>query len=600
MVWQQENRLTYEDFIERHQLVLLLIAALFVLLSLRLFHLQVLRGGYYRELSEQQRTHVVVERAPRGVIYDSRGEALVRNRAGFVALFYPFTQGTAPSKDVVDKLRVILKRDMGTAIIRGWRSGQAVRLADNLTREEMFLLQEQRLVLPGISVIKESRRDYQSPEALAHLVGYLNEVTAADLEKLQDEGYRPGDWIGRSGLEGVYDAVLRGQHGGWQIEVDALGHQTRLVRRIAPLAGNDLHITVDARVQRVAYEELVKSPTGRGAAVAIDPRSGAVRALVSCPGFDPNRAFTREFARYLKGKDLPLFNRAIQGLYSPGSIFKIVSFITAVNEDRIDPAHAVACTGKFVLGNKTFGCWLKTGHGKTTLIPAMANSCNVYFYQLGLRVGVTLLERYARLFHFGQKTGVDLPSEKSGLVPSVEWKLKKMREHWQQGDTANMAIGQGPLWVTPLQAAQMMATVANGGSVFRPYIVSAVKTMRGEEIVTIKPQAVGTVHLQEKTWRLLRAGLGTAVREGTGRGCDIPGLTVHGKTGTAENPHGNDHAWFVCYAPAENPTIAIAVIVENGGHGGTAAVPVARRMLETYFDVRPSSVPAARAGAVRA
>ncbi|MCX5778595.1 MAG: penicillin-binding protein 2 [Elusimicrobia bacterium] len=584
MVWQQENRLNYEDFLQRHQLMTLLFAALFLVLSLRLFHLQVIRGNYYRNQSEQQRTHIVVERAARGLIYDCRGDMMVRNKTGYVALFYPFAQGAASSKAIVEKLHAILKRDLGPAIIRGWRSGQAVRLANDLTRDEMFRLQEQRLVLPGISVVNESRRDYKLPEANAHLVGYLNEVTTDDLEDLEDEGYKSGDWIGRNGLEKQYDAVLRGQDGGWQIEVDALGHQTRMVKRLVPLMGSNVHTTIDLRLQQVAYEELLKSPTGRGAVVALDPRTGAVRALVSTPGFDPNRSFTHEFSQYLKGKDLPLFNRATQGLYAPGSTFKIITFSAAVNEDKINLAETFDCTGKFVLGNKTFACWLKTGHGPITLIPALINSCNVYFYQLGLRLGVGMLGKYARMYHLGEKTGIDLPSEKRGLVPDIEWKRKKMREGWQQGDTANMAIGQGYLWVTPLQMALTISAVANGGTFYKPYIVSSVSAEQGETISTTESTAIGSIELSEKTWRLLRGALEGVVKIGTGRGCAIANFPVAGKTGTAQNPHGNDHAWFVCYGPVADPALAIAVIVENGGHGGTAAVPIARRMFETYYE----------------
>ncbi|MGA2091660.1 MAG: penicillin-binding protein 2, partial [Endomicrobiales bacterium] len=437
-----------------------------------------------------------------------------------------------------------------------------------------------------------SRRDYQYPEANAHLVGYLNEITADELEDLEDEGYKSGDWIGRSGLEKQYDTVLRGQDGGWQIEVDALGHQTRLVKRIVPQMGNNLHTTIDLRLQQVAFDGLDKSPTGRGAVVALDPRSGAVRALVSSPGFDPNLSFTHGFSQYLKAKNLPLFNRTIQGLYAPGSTFKIITFTGAVNENKIDPLYTFNCTGKFVLGNKTFSCWLKTGHGPMSLVPALINSCNVYFYQLGLRVGAGILEKYARLYHLGEKTGVDLPSEKKGLVPGAEWKLKKMHEGWQQGDTANMAIGQGPLWVTPFQMALMISAVANGGTFYKPYIVSSVSTEHGETTSTTEPSITNKIELSDRTWQMLHGALEGVVKSGTGRGCDMAYFTVAGKTGTAQNPHGNDHAWFVCYGPTANPTLAIAVIVENGGHGGTAAVPIARRMFETYYEEMRSSTTA--------
>lgn len=594
MVWQQEHRLIYEDFLERYQIVVIFLLALFFLLSARLFHLQVVRGGYYRTLSEQQRTHVILERAPRGIIYDCNGSVIVRNKTAFVALFYPFSQTNVPAKEVLDKLKGILvgDKDLSAAITQGWRTGQVVRLSNDLSRYEMFKLQEQRLVLPGISVVKESRRDYVAPETNSHLVGYLNEITTKELDDLRNEGYKPGDWMGRGGLEQIYNAALRGQDGGWQIEVDALGHQTRLVRRITPVIGNSLHTTIDEKLQEAAGEGLKTSPTGRGAVVALDPRSGAVRALVSSPGFDPNKSFSREFSKYLQDKRLPLFNRTVQALYAPGSTFKIITFTAAVAEAGIDPALSYLCAGHFALGNKTFACWFKKGHGNMNLVSALSNSCNVYFYQLGLKVGPRSIEKTARQFHLGEKTGIELPSEKQGLVPGEEWKMKKMHEAWQQGDTANVAIGQGPLWVTPAQMALMMMTVANSGTIYKPYIVERVTTPHGETVFTRRVEKRGTVNLQQRAWDLLHKGLEAVVESGTGRGCYFPNLQVAGKTGTAQNPQGQDHAWFVSYAPADNPQLAIAVIVENGGHGGTAAVPIARKMYETYFHLEPPKAPA--------
>jgi penicillin-binding protein 2 len=593
MVWQQENRLNYEDFLGRYHVVVMVLFGFFLLLSLRLFYLQVVRGGYLRQLSEEQRTQVVPERAPRGIIYDRHGTAIAGNKTSFAALFYPFSSGKTPTSDVIAQLKIILHKDLGMQITRGWRSGQAVRLVDDLSREEMFLLQEKRLLLSGISVVKEARREYAAATANAHLVGYLNEIKPDELTALKEEGYKSGELMGRGGLEQTYNGLLRGQDGGWQIEVDAWGHQTRVVRHIAPKIGNSLYTTIDARLQEVAATALAESPTGRGAAVALDPRSGAVRLLVSTPGYDPRDALNRGFGRYLQDKKLPLYNRVVQALYPPGSTFKIVTVTGALADAKIDPALSYTCGGNFTLGNKTFGCWYKKGHGRLSLIPALANSCNVYFYQLGLKVGNRALEKYARAYHLGEKTGIDIPSEKKGLVPSPEWKLKKMRDVWQQGDTVNIAIGQGPLWVTPLQMAALISGVATRGIFYQPYIVDRIASPQGEPVFTAEPRRKPGLQLESRTWDLLQQGLVEAVQNGTGRGGYFSQFKVAGKTGTAQNPHGNDHAWFVSYAPADNPELAVAVIVENGGHGGTAAVPVVRRIYETYFNIYRSTTAAA-------
>ncbi|OGS37072.1 MAG: penicillin-binding protein 2, partial [Elusimicrobia bacterium RIFOXYB2_FULL_49_7] len=574
MVWQQEHRLAYEDFLEKYRIVVILFLGLFLMLAARLFHLQVVKGKHFRTLSEQQRTQIILERAPRGIIYDRKGDIIVGNRTSFVALFYPFSQDFTPPRETLERVGKILPIKNVTAhITRCWRNGQVVRLAENLSRAEMFQLLEQRLVLPGISVVKEARREYRASEANSHLIGYLNEITRNELDGMGPDGYKMGDWLGRRGLEKVYDPVLRGQDGGWQIEVDAMGRQTRLVRHIPSTIGSSLYTTIDARLQEIAGEAMKKTPTGRGAVVGIDPRTGAIRVLVSSPGYDPNTSFSSEFRKYLVDKSLPLFNRAIQGLYPPGSTFKIITFLGAVNEHKIDLNQTYHCNGAFTFGNKTFKCWEKKGHGTLSLVDALAKSCNVYFYQVGLRVGPKILESYARKFHIGEVTGAGLPSEKAGLVPSEEWKRKKLHEPWHQGDTINMAIGQGPLWTTPMQMAQMMSIVASRGEIYQPYIVEKITTPNGELVSQFTPKKKGEFKLPKESWDILIRALGEVVQNGTAHACYFPDLKIGGKTGTAQNPHGDSHAWIVAFAPLENPELALAIVVENGGSGGAIAGP---------------------------
>ena len=588
MVWQREDKLAYEKFLEKHRIVLVLFAFLFAILSVRLFYLQIVKGNSYKNISEQQRMRNTHERAPRGIIYSSSGEMLVGNDFTYVALFYPFEQQKTPSDETIEELNKILGRDIKNTIDRSWRYGRVVKLADNLTMEEMFKIQEKRLSLSGIAVVKEPKRIYFSAEATSHITGYTGEVRTDEIEKLTDEGYKMGDYIGRGGIEQEYDKYLQGTDGGWQLEVNAKGYQTKAFRHIPTEIGASVHSTIDLKLQQAAYDALKRSSTGKGAAVILDTRTGAVKALVSSPGFDTNKAGTKDFAKYLTDKkNLPLFNRALQALYPPGSIFKIVTFAAATELLDIDPKATEYCTGSFELGDRWYSCSLKTGHGSVNLITAMAFSCNICFYQFGLQLGVRNIEKFAKEFYLGQKTGIDLPNEKRGFVPNPEWKKMKMKMSWLQGDTVILAIGQGALWVTPIQMADMVSAVANKGTYYQPYIVEKIVSFKGEELYKHSLKTNDPIDLSEKSWKLLHKALLDTVEYGTGRRSKIEGIKIAGKTGTAQNPQGEDHAWFVSYAPADNPEIAMAIIVENGGGGGLNAVPIGKKIYEAYFNIIP-------------
>ena len=597
MVWQREDKFAYEMFLEKHKIILVFFIFLFTMLSGRLFYLQIVKGNNYKRISEQQRMHNTHERAPRGIIYSDGGSIMVGNDFTYVALFYPFEQQKTPSAATIEELNKILGRDINPTIDKGWRYGRVVKLADNLTIEEMFKIQEKKLTLSGISVVKEPKRVYFSAEPNSHVTGYTGEIRADEIEELSKDGYKMGDYVGRGGVEQVYDRYLQGIDGGWQIEVNAKGHQTKAFRYIPPQIGAGVYTTINMKLQSAAYEALRNSPTGRGAAVGIDTRTGAVKLLVSCPGFDTNRINSKDFNKFLKDKNLPLFNRALQALYPPGSIFKIITFAAAAELLSINSRETEYCTGSFELGDRWYNCWLKTGHGKVNLISAMAQSCNVYFYHLGLKLGVRNLEKYAKKFYLGEKTGIDLPNEKKGFVPNPEWKKLKMKMSWLQGDTVILAIGQGALWVTPLQMADMTAAVANRGKYYKPFVVDKVVNNQGEELYRHTIRINEPIELADSSWDLLHKALLETVDNGTGRRSQLRDVViagnpekkvtikVAGKTGTAQNPQGEDHAWFVTYAPADNPEIAIAVIVENGGGGGLNAVPIAKKIYEAYFNI---------------
>jgi len=584
MVWQEEDKLSYRTFLKKYSDVLVLLVFLFFCLSIRLFYLQIIKGSDYRKISEQQRIHNTYERAPRGIIYSADGSVLAENKFVYVALFYPFRRCRVPSAKIIEELSKILGRDINPSVDGDCRYGKGLKLADNLSMEEMFKIREKKLALKGISVAKEPRRIYRCPKAASHVTGYIGEIGAGEIKELSEYRYKMGDYIGRGGIEQFYDKYLRGKDGGWQVEVNARGYQVKEFKYVQPQMGASVYSTIDLKLQEVAYTALKSSESARGAVIVLDIKTGAVKALVSCPGFDTNKAGSKSFSRYLKDKKLPLFNRTVQALYPPGSIFKIITFAAAVELLNVGPEKTAWCAGSFKLGDRDYSCWHKMGHGSVDLISAMAQSCNVYFYRLGLRLGVKNLEKYAKKFHLGEKVDVDIPNEKRGFIPSSEWKRLKLKTSWFQGDTLVLAIGQGALGVTPLQMACMISAVANRGVFRKPYLVDRIVDFNGVQVYKHKPELTGRINLSDKTWNLLHKALLETVENGTGMRSRLPGIEIAGKTGTAQNSQGKDHAWFISYAPAGSPEIAVVVIVENGGFGGLNAVPIGRKIYETYFN----------------
>jgi penicillin-binding protein 2 len=585
MVWQREDKSVYENFLEKHKVILILFILLFFCLSVKLFYLQIVKGNKYRIISEQQRLHNTDERASRGVIYSSDNKVLVGNESAYVALYYPTGGHKKISDETLKELGQILGRNIKPKIDNSNKYGKVLKLADNLTKEEMFKVREQKMRLNGIIVMREPRRVYPLGEASSHATGYTSEIKPVEIEDLSEQGYKPGDYIGRGGIEQAYDLYLQGRSGGWQVEVNARGYRVKTSKYIPPEIGATVYSTINSKIQQSAYDALKNSDTGRGSAVVLNAKTGAVLALVSCPGFDANKIRTKEFGNYLKDKNLPLFSRALQAIYPPGSIFKVITFVAAVEILGIDPSEKVLCTGKFELGDRNYACWYKAGHGRLDLIHATAQSCNIYFYQLGLRIGVKNLENFSKKFYLGHKTGIDLPNEKGGFVPNPEWKKSKQKMKWLQGDTLIFAIGQGGLGVTPLQMAHMMSAIANKGTCNKPYVVEKIVDIYGEELYIHKHKKEEKIELSDHTWSLLSAALLETVESGTGKRCKLKDIKVAGKTGTAQNPHGKDHAWFISYAPADNPEIVLAVIVENGGGGSKNAAPIGKEIYETYFNI---------------
>ncbi len=566
---------------------------LFILL-VRLFQLQIIQGANYRKVSEENRTQIIFNQAPRGDIFDRNGKLLVSNHPSFTLTFTPdfFPESKSLSK-TASSLSRILKVDSSLILQKLERARlypfKSSRIKTNIKREIAFYISERNLEFPGFNIHTEPIRNYLYDGLASHVIGYVGEISKQQILLLQQERYKLGDLIGKAGIERIYDTYLRGKDGGTSIEVSAAGKQVRILKSVESMRGNDIVLTIDSELQRIAEEAFSGY---EGSIVIMEPNSGDILALVSNPGFNPNMflgSLTRRQLNYLlRSNKKPLFNRSVQAQYAPGSVFKIITVIAALEEGVVSAKDKFVCEGEYKVGKqeRIFRCWKKEGHGKVNMIDAIAKSCDIYFYQLGLLLGVGNLPRYAREFGLGKITGVDLLGEKAGIVPDRAWKKKVLGEGWWDGDTLNMAIGQGYLWVTPLQMANLLSTVANEGNLFSPRLVKKIVSRKGELIKEFKPQLMKKIDLKPDTWELLNKGLRRTITKGTGQAAYISKLSIAGKTGTSQNPQGEDHAWFAGFCPLNKPELAFVVFVEHGGHGGVVAAPIAREILVRYYGLK--------------
>ncbi|MFH1783972.1 MAG: penicillin-binding protein 2 [bacterium] len=569
--------------------IIILIA--FFIMFVRLFQLQIIKGASYRKVSEENRTQITFTQAPRGNIFDNDGKLLVGNKPSFTLTFTPdfFSRDLSISR-VSEKLSYFLKTDSQKLLKNLEQANlypfKSSRIKTDIDRDVAFYISERHNEFPGFSIQVEPIRDYKYLDFASHVIGYMGEISRDQMFKLETEIYRMGDLIGKSGVERVHDALIRGKDGGTAIEVSAAGKQVRVLQHINSQRGNDVMLSIDFELQRIAEEVMGNK---HGSIVFIDPSSGAIRALVSKPDFDPNvflRPLESEQARYLlRSNDKPLFNRATQAQYAPGSVFKIITAIAALEEGVLSPKDTFECTGEFKVGKqeRIFRCWKEEGHKKVNMIKGLGESCDVYFYNVGLMLSRGTLPRYARYFGLGDETGIDLPGEKKGIVPDRAWKKKLLNEGWWDGDTVNMSIGQGYLWVTPLQMANLVAAVANGGDVWQPYLVKEIISPDGKILQETEPKLKRKITIKPDTWKVIKEGMRYAVTKGTAQAVNMRKLPIAAKTGTAENPQGEDHAWFAGYAPFDKPELAFVVFVEHGGHGGVVAAPIAREILDRYY-----------------
>lgn len=549
------------------------ILAIFALLVARLCQIQLIHGREYRVASEENRIRLIRREAPRGPIYDRRGRILATSRVCLDVVVTP--EELDRRSDTVTQLARILKESPAAITASLKRSAgpfKGIVVGADVPFEVAARAAEESLHMKGVRLEARPVRFYPRREFAAHVLGYVREISAPELERAVDSGYEPRDRVGKDGVERTCEASLRGTDGGEQIEVDAAGRVVQVLGEVPAHAGDAIVLNLDVDVQEAAERVLAGR---RGAAVAMDPRTGEVLALASSPAFDPNTLSGKMSAsrwRYLNGPGRPQQNRAATALYEPGSIIKPVTAAAAIEAGCATPDSRFFCPGYYQLGKWRFRCWARGGHGSLDLISGIAQSCNVMFIKLGRAVGRPGLEREMRAFGLGDQTGIDLPVEGDGLVPNPRWKRQRFHEGWYPGDTCQMSVGQGGLLITPLQAAVAVAAIANGGHRVTPRIVRAVGGTRFE---TPRLEPVG---IRSETAAIVRRGMAAVVRRGTARGIWDPSFPIGGKTGTAENPHGKPHGWFVGFAPVDSPRVVVAVLVEQGG-SGAAVAPIGASIL---------------------
>ena len=577
--------------------------ALFVFCALgfRLWQLQIVEGDRFRTLSEKNRIRLKRLPSIRGLMLDRTGRVVVGNHPSFDVILVP--------EDAQDRLATLHTLASYLPESAGFLEGKTPRnprrpayegmaVARDISWDTLAMIEAHQLDLPGVSVEASLKRFYAAGNLAAHLVGYIGEVNQAEMTEYK--GYRQGDLIGKVGLEKAGEEFLRGYNGGQQIEVDATGRKLRVLDEVKTQPGYNLHLTLDLALQEQVEQALGEA---QGAVVVLAVETGEVLALASRPTFDPNL-----FALSIKPKEWqtlvedplrPLTNRALRGQYPPGSTFKPLMALAALEEGIITPETQFTCQGGLPFGGRTFHCWKRPGHGRLDLKQALAQSCDVYFYKVGQRLGIQKIAQAARRFGLGQDLGLGLAAS-PGLIPDVEWKRRRFDAPWYEGETLSVVIGQSYVLTTPLQMAVATAALANGGRVYRPFFVTQVSGVDGEPIQTYSPELVTRINIPEEHLRIVRDGMREVVHgeRGTGKKAFLPDIEVAGKTGTSQvvsrllgkeekvPRHHRDHAWFIAFAPVQAPQIAVACLLEHAGKGGGAvAAPVVRQVLEAYFRI---------------
>ena len=575
----------------------------------RMGYLQVYEGEHYASLADGNRIRLVPAVAARGTFYDRNGNMLVTNRPGFTVALLPLTEPISP--DVIERLSKLLNVPVEeiNRRIENHMGFDPIRIKNDVGPDLLTIIEEQKELYPGVVVEVQPIRQYIFKEMAVHALGYVSEISDTELEDKKDQGYKTGDIIGKFGLEKMYDQLLRGIDGGEQVEVDVTGKPVQILGKKNPVPGHDVVLTIDRDIQlateKAVDDQLKLIGASAAAAVVMNPQTGEILAIVSRPGFDPNLfaqgISEKEWKKINENPFYPMDNKAITCEYPPGSTFKIVTGTAALAAGKVTPEEKILDTGHHWIIPK--GNAEGEALGWINFDEAMAHSDNVYFYEMGNRLGIDELEKYARMFGLGEKTGVNLPYEAEGLVANRRYKEKFFEEDWYLAETFDAAIGQGFNLVTPIQAAMVMAEIAADGKRYQPYLVQKIMSHDGKLVKKFEPVLLGQLQVSQDIISLVQHGLKGVTKYGTAAfifGKDFP-IDIAGKTGTAENPHGKDHGWFVAYGPFDNPSVVVAVIVEQGGFGAQSAVPIGKKILEAVFHIpTPEQIAAQKKAAEQA
>ncbi|HDP25085.1 MAG TPA: penicillin-binding protein 2 [Deltaproteobacteria bacterium] len=587
-----------EEINARSKILTIFVIFLFAVLLVRLFSMQIISGSYYESLSRNNRIRMVSIHAPRGKVMDRGGVVLVENRPAYNVMMMPEDVpniGTI-SQDlarILEQTETEIEDRISDSKTRPY---DQVFLARDITFNQVARIESEIFNLPGISIDVTPERDYVFKDLAPHVIGFLGEISRRELNVHGTKDYQRGDLIGKSGVELACEKILRGKKGARVFEVDALGRKIRVIDERLPVVGETVVLTIDKELQTIAKLAMA----GRaGAVLAIVPSTGEVLVMVSSPSFDPSMFLSpmapEAWDQITSDPLHPLENRAIRGLYPPGSVYKPVVALTAFSARIVDPKKEINCPGHYVLGTQTYRCWKPEGHGALAFLEAMSQSCDVYFYILGEKLGIDRMAETSRYVGFGRPTGIDFGDEASGVVPSPEWKRARFGKSWLPGETIISAIGQGYTLVTPVQVAKIMSALVNGGRLYTPKILASTP-VKLEMVLDVSPADLD----------LIKEGLRSVVEgeRGTARGIRDPMFSIGGKTGTAQVVSGyasrlpdqadipyryRDHAWFFGFSPVNNPEILVVAVVEHGGSGSSIAAPIVRDVIKGYYFLKGTS-----------
>ncbi|MBU0707427.1 penicillin-binding protein 2 [Patescibacteria group bacterium] len=582
-------------------LVTLILLGIF-LLFIRTGYLQVVRGSYYREMSEENRIRIQYVKPPRGLVYDRNENILVQNVPNFTLQIIPadLPKDIEEREEIISYLAeqlAINKTEISNKIINASSfSYQPIIINEHLDIDTSIKLKIESHKLPGVNISAESNRKYIGGESMSHILGYIGKITDEEIKELDQDSYSLDDVIGKTGIELSYEKKLRGSFGRKHIEVDSLGKIKKVIASEDPVSGQSLILSIDqsyqSKLQEILDNKISELDKKGGAAIAIDPRNGEVLALVTSPEYDNNlfvEGLSKEqYQSLINDENKPLYNRAISGEYPSGSTIKPLIAGAALTEGIINSSTEILSVGGIRIDKWFFPDWKSGGHGLTNVIKALAESVNTFFYVIGggyeeiTGLGVAKIKEYANQFGFGNVLNLDLPGESSGFLPDKEWKERVKNEQWYIGDTYHLAIGQGDLLVTPLQIANMTAIIANGGTYYQPHMISAYID-NDHNTNAVKPNIINNQVLPVEHINTIKRGLREAVISGSAVSLNSLGVSVAGKTGTAQFKEDSTHSWFTCFAPYENPEIVVTVLVEEGGEGHVAALPVAKEFLTWYY-----------------